>query len=180
MSGEPFLPIEASWGSGPGEVRLHHCGEAFLPKPCQSSGHRWRFYASSLSPLAQSSVQNTRQEENKKPSSAQSQFKDVPRSPCPVSTPVLRVPSTFLRSGCGMRRDLGVRQVRDVSSLSGESPYEQSQPYVTVWMLELHQSLSDLSHRHPCPYWHSQRKRMWNGLGSDGVGCCLHHCTALY
>lgn len=33
MSGELLLPMEASWGSRPGEV-LHRCGEAFLPKPC--------------------------------------------------------------------------------------------------------------------------------------------------
>lgn len=33
MSGELLLPMEASWGSRPGEVLLHHCGEALLLKP---------------------------------------------------------------------------------------------------------------------------------------------------
>lgn len=57
MSGEPLLPMEASWGSRPGEVLflcvcVHHSGEALLPSPassCQSSWHRRSLYASSLS-----------------------------------------------------------------------------------------------------------------------------------
>lgn len=99
MSGKPLLPMEASWGSRPAEVLLHHCGEALLPKARLALPELMAQtvpLSSSLSPSGPQQCSKHRTKTQKKPtSSAQSQFKDVPRSLEALSTPVLRVPGTF-------------------------------------------------------------------------------------